>query len=152
MRKAAETLIPVDFMIGNQQFLSNIDQTRTPQEQIVTSVGFYGCGSHAKEKHMHRGYRLVSSLLLTAALAAPVAVMAATPRDDKDRDHDSNQSENHKRYYDKRHKDYHTWDGNEDRSYQRYQTERHETRPFIQLNTRQQSAYWGWRHDNPDNR
>ena len=100
---------------------------------------------------MHRGYRYLSSLLLTAALAAPVAMMAAaSPRDD--RNHENRPNENNKRYYDKGHKDYHTWDGNEDRSYQRYQTEHHQRRAFVQLNTRQQNGYWNWRHSNPDNR
>src|ERR1035441_838402 len=91
-----------------------------------------------KETNVHRGYRYLSSLLLTAALAAPVATMAAaSPQDD--RNHENSQGENNKRYYDKSHKDYHNWDANEDRSYQRYQTERHEKRPFVQLSTRQQT-------------
>jgi hypothetical protein len=77
---------------------------------------------------MHRGYRYFSSFVLTAALAAPVAMMAAaSPQDDR----------NHE---------------NRERSYQRYQTERHEKRAFVQLNTRHQSDYWNWRHSNPDNR
>ena len=90
---------------------------------------------------MHRGYRYLSSFLLTTALAAPVAMMAAAlPQDD--RNHENRQGENNRRYYDKRHKDYHTWDSNEDRSYQRYQTEHHQRRAFVQLNSRQQSVYW----------
>jgi hypothetical protein len=109
---------------------------------------------------MHRGYRYLSSLFLTAALAAPVALMAAaSPQDNGNQDNrqgennkENRQSENNKRYYDKSHKDYHTWDSNEDRSYQRYQTERHQKRPFVQLSTRQQTVYWNWRHSNPDNR
>ena len=104
---------------------------------------------------MHR-YKYLSSLFLTAALAVPVAMMAATnPQDDRnqeDRNREGRQGENNKRYYDKGHKDYHTWDGNEDRSYQRYQTEHHQNRAFIELNTRQQRGYWNWRHSNPDNR
>ena len=100
---------------------------------------------------MHRGYQYLSSLLLTAALATPVAMMAAaSPQDD--RNHDNKQSENNKRYYDKGHKDYHTWDTNEGRSYERYQTERHQKHSFVQLNSQQQNAYWKWRHNNPDNR
>ncbi len=75
---------------------------------------------------------------------------AALPQDD--RNHENRQSENNRRYYDKRHKDYHNWDSNEDRSYQRYQTEHHQRRAFVHLNSRQQSVYWSWRHDNPDNR
>jgi len=100
---------------------------------------------------MHRGSRYLSSFLLTAALATPVAMMAAArPQDDSH--HEDRQGENSKRYYDKGHKDYHNWDANEDRSYQRYQTEHHEKRGFVELNTSQQTAYWNWRHKNPDNR
>jgi Ni/Co efflux regulator RcnB len=109
---------------------------------------------------MHRGYRYLSSLFLTAALAAPVALMAAaSPQDNRNQENrqgennkENRQRENNKRYYDKSHKDYHTWDSNEDRSYQRYQTERHQKRAFVQLSTRQQTVYWNWRHSNPDNR
>jgi len=94
-------------------------------------------------------HRYITSLLLTAALATPVATMAAVrPQDDSH--HEDRQGENTKRYYDKGHKDYHNWDANEDRSYQRYQTEHHEKRAFVQLHTRQQTAYWNWRHNNPD--
>jgi Ni/Co efflux regulator RcnB len=104
-----------------------------------------------KENDMHRGYRYLSTLILTAVLAAPVAMMAtASPQDDKNQE--NRQAENNKRYYDKGHKDYHTWDGNEDHAYQRYQTEHHEKRAFIQLNDGQQTAYWNWRHNNPDNK
>jgi len=100
---------------------------------------------------VQRGNGYLSSLLLTAALAAPIAMMAAaTPQDDKREE--SRQVEINKRYYDKGHKDYHTWNSDEDRSYQRYQTEHHEKRAFVQLNNRQQTVYWNWRHSNPDNR
>jgi Ni/Co efflux regulator RcnB len=100
-----------------------------------------------KENNVHRGSRFLSSLFLTAALAAPMAMMAAAiPQDGQ---HHEDKQE-HKRYYDKHHKDYHTWDDNEDHFYQRYQTEHHEKRAFIELNTRQQGVYWTWRHNNPD--
>jgi hypothetical protein len=100
---------------------------------------------------VHRGYRYLSTVFLTAALAAPLSLMAsARPQDD--RNHEERQGENHKRYYDKTHKDYHTWDENEDRSYQRYQTGHHEKRAFVELNTHQQTIYWNWRHNNPDSR
>jgi len=100
---------------------------------------------------MHRGYRYLSSLLLTVALAVPVVMMAAAgPQENRDQEH--RQGENNKRYYDKGHKDYHTWDANEDRAYQRYQAEHHEKRAFVQLSSRQQTVYFTWRHNNPDNR
>jgi hypothetical protein len=114
-------------------------------------AGFYGCESRIEENNMRRGYRFLSSLLLTAALAAPVAMMAtAYPGDNKDQE--NRQADNNKRYYDRSHKDYHTWDSNEDRAYQRYQTQHHQKHAFIELSTRQQTVYWNWRHNNPDNK
>ncbi len=109
---------------------------------------------------MHRGYRFLGSLFLTAVLAAPVAMMAASnPQDNRNEGRPGNQGnqenrqgENNKRYYDKNHKDYHTWDSHEDGAYQRYQTEQHEKRAFVQLSSKQQTNYWNWRHSNPDNR
>lgn len=108
---------------------------------------------------MRTGYRYLSSLFLTAALAVPVATMAAAiPQDNRNQEDrrgenkENRQGENQQRYYDRSHKDYHTWDRNEDHAYQRYQTQHHQDRPFIQLSTRQQTGYWNWRHSNPDNR
>ena len=100
-----------------------------------------------EENNVHRGSRFLSSLFLTAALAAPMTMMAAAIPQDNQRHEDK---QDHKRYYDKQHKDYHTWDDSEDHFYQRYQTEHHEKRAFIELNTRQQGVYWTWRHNNPD--
>lgn len=98
---------------------------------------------------MNRKYRYLSSILLTAALAAPVAMLAvASPQDDNRHE----QRERTRRYYDRQHKDYHRWDSNEDHAYSRWQAEHHEKRPFIKLSTRQKSIYWGWRHENPDHR
>jgi hypothetical protein len=115
-------------------------------------VGFYGFESRTfKENDMHRGYRYLSSFLLTTALAAPGGMLAAT-RPQYDKNQENRQNENNRRYYDRGHKDYHNWDSNEDRQYQRYQTEHHQRRAFVQLNRRQQSVYWSWRHNNPDNR
>src|ERR1700676_5235216 len=99
---------------------------------------------------MHRGYRLLSSLLLTATLAAPVALMAAaSPQDNRNHDNDNRnqenrQGENNKRYYDKGHKDYHTWDSNEANSYQRNQTEHHQKQDFAHFNTRQPRPKCNW--------
>jgi hypothetical protein len=100
---------------------------------------------------MHRGYRYLVSFFLTAALTAPVAMMASTSPQD-DRRQEERQRENNRRYYDRTHKDYHRWDDNEGRAYQRYQSERHERRDFDRLNRRRQSDYWNWRHEHPDNR
>ena len=100
---------------------------------------------------MHRGNRFLSSLFLTAALAAPLATMAAASPQDN-RTPEKREDRNNKRYYDKGHKDYHNWDGNEDRAYLRYQNEHHETHAFVELNGRQQTVYWNWRHSHPDGR
>ena len=90
---------------------------------------------------MHSGYRrfLSSCLFLSTALVAPSAVtLAATPQD-------------HTRYYDRDHKDYHNWDDNEDRSYRIYLGERHrEYHPFAEARHRDQRDYWNWRHAHPD--
>jgi Ni/Co efflux regulator RcnB len=99
---------------------------------------------------VHRGNRLLSSLFLTAALAAPLATMAAaTPQDNRTQE---KRDDHNKRYYDKGHKDYHNWDNNEDRAYLRYQNEHHETHAFVELNSQQQTVYWNWRHSHPDGR
>jgi hypothetical protein len=100
---------------------------------------------------VHRGNRFLSSLFLTAALAAPLATMAAASPQDN-RTPEKREDHNNKRYYDKGHKDYHNWDGNEDRAYLRYQNEHHETHAFVELNGRQQTVYWNWRHSHPDGR
>ncbi len=95
-------------------------------------------------------HKFLSSLLLIAVLSAPVAMMAASgPQDNQD---NRSQDNNSKRYYDKGHKDYHTWDSSEDSAYKRYQSQHHEKRDFTQLNSKRQTAYWNWRHNNPDNR
>ena len=58
-----------------------------------------------------------------------------------------------KRYYDREHKDYHPWDEREDGAFRRWwQEERRETyRPFLKLKREEQSEYWKWRHEHPDN-
>ncbi len=107
--------------------------------------------SRLRRNDVHRGNRLLSSLFLTAALAAPLATMAAASPQDN-RTQEKRDDHNNKRYYDKGHKDYHNWDGNEDRAYLRYQNEHHETHAFVELNSRQQTGYWNWRHSHPDGR
>ena len=91
---------------------------------------------------MNKSYRYIGAIFLATALTAPIAVIAAP----------APQAAVQVRVYDAEHKDYHNWDANEDRSYQRYRTEHHEKRDFVQLSTRQQTVYWNWRHNNPDNR
>jgi hypothetical protein len=94
---------------------------------------------------MHRPHHYLASLLLTAALAAPLSVIAApAPQDDHDRQN---------RVYDKKHKDYHNWDANENRSWNQYLSENHrESHEYTRANKREQSQYWNWRHSHPDDR
>jgi hypothetical protein len=84
----------------------------------------------------------ISSLLLAAALAAPVAIMATPgPRDDGVQI----------RVYDSRHKDYHNWDDRENNSWGIYLTNNHKkNREFSKSSRREQSNYWNWRHSHPD--
>ena len=73
---------------------------------------------------------------------------AATPQDDKQHE---DRKDNHKRYYDKQHKDYHTWDDNENRAYGQYRSENPKvTLEFSKSSKKQQSDYWNWRHAHPD--
>jgi hypothetical protein len=93
---------------------------------------------------MNLAHRYVTSLFLTAALAVPVALIAAAPVPQESRDQ--------KRVYDRQHKDYHNWDDNENRAWGQFQTENHRnSHEFSRANKREQSQYWNWRHAHPDN-
>jgi hypothetical protein len=102
---------------------------------------------------MHQGYRFIfSSLVLTAALAAPAAMHAANrPHNNPGQEEHRRNDGDRNRIYDRSHKDYHNWDDNEDRSYRVYLGERHrEYHPFGELKAREQRSYWNWRHSHPD--
>jgi len=87
---------------------------------------------------MLRIYRLLSSLLLAAALVAPVASTGCAARVSG-------------RIYDRDHDDWHRWDDREDRAYRRYLSERREEyREFSRRNNDEQRDYWNWRHRHPD--
>ena len=97
---------------------------------------------------MHRAHRFIAALFLTAALAAPVSVMALPARQEA-RDQKASRDQN--RVYDRDHKDYHNWDGNENRAWGRFLTENHEkSHEFSKANNKEQSQYWNWRHSHPD--
>ena len=89
---------------------------------------------------MHRAHTYLASLLLTTALAAPAAIMAApVPQ------------EVQVRVYDKDHKDYHNWDDNENRAWGQFLTENHRSsHDFKKSKKKEQSEYWNWRHAHPD--
>jgi hypothetical protein len=93
-----------------------------------------------EEFDMHIAHRYISSLLLTAVLATPLAIMAAPAPQSVQL-----------RIYDRDHKDYHNWDDREDHAYRAYLTEQHQTyRVYAKQNRKNQGLYWNWRHSHPD--
>ncbi len=101
---------------------------------------------------MQRVHRYLGSLLLGAALVAPLAVTAISSPEDRKEDK-REEKERERRYYDRDHKDYHTWNDREDGSFRRWMDERRDQshRGFAQLKHKEQSEYWKWRHEHPDN-
>jgi hypothetical protein len=86
--------------------------------------------------------RYISALLLAAALAAPVAILAAPAPNDNGVQI---------RFYDSRHKDYHNWDDRENKSWGVYLSNNHKrSHEFSRSSRREQSHYWNWRHSHPD--
>jgi hypothetical protein len=80
--------------------------------------------------------QLAAALLLGMSLTAPL-VMAD--------DHDG------KKYYDKRHKDYHQWNDDEQRSYVEFRTEKHiPDHSFDKAKSTERQQYWDWKHDHQD--
>jgi hypothetical protein len=84
---------------------------------------------------------ILSSMALAAALAAPVMIPTSL----------QGQVGVSIKVYDRDHKDYHVWDDREDKAYRVFLGERH--RDYVEykkLNRRDQSDYWKWRHEHPD--
>jgi hypothetical protein len=90
---------------------------------------------------MNSTHRIVASLFLAAALVTPATIIAApTP-----------QVGVQVRVYDRRHRDYHNWDGRENRAWGVYLTNNHRRNyEYSRANRREQDRYWAWRHHNPD--
>jgi len=81
---------------------------------------------------MQRLHRYLGSLLLGAALIAPVGIQAK----------DKNQNCPDKGYYDRDRKDCHTWDDHEGRAYQTWEEAQHRThREFSKRKAKEQSEY-----------
>jgi hypothetical protein len=96
-----------------------------------------------EEYNMHLSRNCIASLFLTAALVAPVAIMAGPA---------PQEARVQVRVYDKQHKDYHNWDDNENRAWGRYLAQNHKnSHEFSNANKREQSKYWNYRHSHPDN-
>jgi hypothetical protein len=62
-------------------------------------------------------------------------------------------ADDHQRYYDKAHKDYHEWNDNEEKSYAKFREERHiPQHDFAKAKATERAQYWQWRHDHPDDK
>ena len=88
---------------------------------------------------MIRGPRILSSLLLGAALASSVSGLAC--------------AEHHVyRVYDPYYTDYHVWNDEEIVYYRRWcgETHRDPDRDFRRLSRDEQKEYWTWRHNHGD--
>ena len=99
---------------------------------------------NSEEVNMRSKSGFISSLLLTAALAAPVAIMAAAR---------PQEASVQVRVYDKNHKDYHNWDDNENRAWGQFLSDNHrDHHEYAKSNKKEQAQYWDWRHSHPDGR
>lgn len=102
---------------------------------------------------MRSGYRyFFSSVCLMAVLVVPSEISYAAAWQDNGRQEEHRRDDNDRnRFYDRDHKDYHNWDDNEEHHYRQYLVERHrEYHPFLEINVKEQRAYWNWRHSHPD--
>ena len=98
---------------------------------------------------MRRNNQRLASILLSAALMAPIGALAVTaPQDDHER---HEQEEREHRVYDPYHKDYHNWDRREDDAYRHWLDGRHEGYvDYDRLNRKRQREYWRWRHEHEE--
>lgn len=93
---------------------------------------------------MQRTHRYLVSFLLGAALIAPVGLQA------KDREPNCQEKGRHG-YYDRDRRECRDWDDHEDRAYQKWlESKRWTHREYSKLKAKQQSEYWKWRHEHPD--
>jgi hypothetical protein len=98
--------------------------------------------SFQKEHNMYER-RLLSALIVTAALLAPGSGQAAAAQERAV----VKAGPVTLRVYDRSHKDYHVWDDQEDHTYRQYLSDNHKTyRPIAKLSNKQQTAYWNTRH------
>jgi hypothetical protein len=76
--------------------------------------------------------RVMIALLITGAIASPIAVTGCAPH----------------RYYDPYYHDYHPWNHVEIVFYQRWEVEtRRDHRDWDSRNGDEQREYWNWRHN-----
>jgi len=83
--------------------------------------------------------RFLNSLLLGAALVAPIALTTSTLRADD------------RRYHDAAHNDDHVWNAHENKAYRIWVKENH--RKYLNFETLKEedrANYWAWRHEHND--
>jgi hypothetical protein len=124
---------------------------RSVTESLIKAL----CGRGARvrgqkgQKTNMRVQKYLSSLILIAAMAGPVAFAASAQegrRDNDDKDHKVH------RYYDSKHRDYHEWNERESSAYTRWEAENHKKHvEFAVRRKTDQLKYWTWRHTHPDN-
>jgi len=86
--------------------------------------------------------RMFSALVMTAALAAPLAAAPNAYAGEGAR------ATVVVRVFDPFHRDYHAWDRREERRYRAYLAERH--RSYVEYRRQriaERRAYWRWRHE-----
>ena len=89
---------------------------------------------------MQRAHGFIASLFLTAALAAPVSMMAA-----------ASPQAVQVRIYDKSHKDYHPYDDNEKQVYAQFRvTHKTYNEDLTKETPKHQAVYFNYRHAHPD--
>src|SRR5579863_678690 len=100
---------------------------------------------------MHRGYRYLGMILLSAALTTPLAIAKPVPAIQDHDDHDRDRDRDNRRVYDSYHKDYHVWDDAEDHVYRGWLETRHEAYvDYNRLKGKEQREYWKWRHEHQE--
>ncbi len=88
-------------------------------------------------------YRFLGSLVLGLSLLTPVGVLSAQDRPDQDH-HDQDRPDRAKA---------HEWNDNENASWHQYLKEHHKKdHDWSKASKREQSSYWKWRDQHPDNR
>ena len=87
--------------------------------------------------------KLLSILALSGALLIPTCAIA--------QDHHDHDRDQHQRYYDKKHKDYHEFDNRENNAWRMYAEQQHRSNlAWERANERQKQNYWNWRHSHSD--
>jgi hypothetical protein len=120
-----------------------MEHTSSGQALRLKATGILNQRISGREDNVMRfANRHISSLILTAALAAPAVVLAnALPQE----------ATVQVRVYDSHHHDYHNWDEREDHAYRLYLEGEH--RQYVEYSHQShkvQNNYWNWRHSHPD--